>query len=251
MQTARAMFGPLRSRSGEECLSRPFFANPHPPCCGFQASASPLAGAWNRGRAFTLIELLIVAGILAILAAIALPNFMAAQARAKSARARSDLRNIATALEAYRTDSGSYPPARTYCAGMMSGVEDYNICPLELTTPVAYISTRFTDVFNRQHPYKYVHPGRGWANETFTILAIWVPRAFPSDTGISDDVPYFDEKKSPVPWAVWSAGPSGARPFDESDAAHVPVPQRTWYDPTNGAASEGVITRLGTGHISP
>ncbi|HPO08766.1 MAG TPA: prepilin-type N-terminal cleavage/methylation domain-containing protein, partial [bacterium] len=60
-------------------------------------------------RAFTLIELLIVVAIIGILAAIAVPNFINAQERAKVGRARSDVRSIVNALEMYRLDNNNYP----------------------------------------------------------------------------------------------------------------------------------------------
>jgi prepilin-type N-terminal cleavage/methylation domain-containing protein len=62
----------------------------------------------NTVKAFTLIELLIVVAIIAILAAIAVPNFLEAQTRAKVARVKNDHRTIATALESYYVDNNSY-----------------------------------------------------------------------------------------------------------------------------------------------
>ncbi len=62
-----------------------------------------------RLRGFTLIELLIVVAIIAILAAIAVPNFLEAQVRAKVSRVKSDQRSLATAIESYYTDWNRYP----------------------------------------------------------------------------------------------------------------------------------------------
>ena len=59
-------------------------------------------------KGFTLIELLIVVAIIGILAAIAVPNFLNAQLRAKVARVVSDLKAITNAMEMYRIDLNSY-----------------------------------------------------------------------------------------------------------------------------------------------
>jgi len=60
-------------------------------------------------QGFTLIELLIVVAIIAILAAIAIPNFLAAQVRSKVSRSKAELRTFATALESYQVDNNVYP----------------------------------------------------------------------------------------------------------------------------------------------
>jgi type II secretion system protein G len=68
-------------------------------------------------KGFTLIELLIVVAIIAILAAIAVPNFLEAQVRAKVSRVKSDHRSLATAIESYYVDHGTYPPNHNGPAG--------------------------------------------------------------------------------------------------------------------------------------
>ena len=88
--------------------------------------------------AFTLIELLIVVAIIGILAAIAVPNFMNAQIRAKIARTLSDIKAQATGLEEYRLDNNVYPPSN-----------EQSVPPRlkRLSTPMAYLSTVPHDVF--------------------------------------------------------------------------------------------------------
>ena len=62
----------------------------------------------KREEGFTLIELMIVIAIIGILAAIAIPQFTSYRQRGFNAAAQSDLRNAATAQEAYYTDLQSY-----------------------------------------------------------------------------------------------------------------------------------------------
>lgn len=59
---------------------------------------------------FTLIELLIVVAIIGILAAIAIPNLLQAQVRAKIARVKADMHTVVTAMELYAVDHNDYPP---------------------------------------------------------------------------------------------------------------------------------------------
>src|SRR2546427_12445123 len=67
---------------------------------------------YRRGRAgFTLIELLIVVAILAILAAVLIPNFLRARAHSYHAACQLNLQNLAAALELYYGENESYPPA--------------------------------------------------------------------------------------------------------------------------------------------
>lgn len=82
----------------------------------------------------TLIEALIIIAVIAILGAIAIPNYNTAQTRARVARTTAGMATLRAGLEAYRTDTGQFPetdwaqPVDRRGAGLH-----------RLTTPVAYV----------------------------------------------------------------------------------------------------------------
>jgi type II secretion system protein G len=213
-------------------------------------------------KAFTLIELLIVVAIIAILAAIAVPNFLEAQVRAKVSRAKSDIRNFATALEAYRVDNNLYPPTPIINDG---GLRPIRIVPNYLSTPVAFVaSASLNDVFVDVNLADFQYFGTTGQKFTFAAAGAALPlepgdagagrryyyqcnrdprraddsgRKYPGLAGNYSLSAQAEARETEGDWVLASFGPNRKRDFP------VPLNVLMPYDPTNGTISDGDIVR--------
>lgn len=109
---------------------------------------------FSSRKGFTLIELMIVIAIIAILAAILVPNFIRARAQGQLTSCKSNLKNIGTALEMYATDNlGRYPregveeKLTSDVGGQQAYLKDIPRCPSAGKSTYAYIATQNPDVY--------------------------------------------------------------------------------------------------------
>jgi prepilin-type N-terminal cleavage/methylation domain-containing protein len=174
-----------------------------------------------RGRAFTLIELLLVVGIIALLASIAIPNYLEAQVRSKVARARSDLRTIGTALGAYHVDYNSFPP--TPLESLSDRFQRLHF----LTTPVAYLGSIPPETFFEKTPEPYAYWSANLNDAMkFSPIFHYLP----------------EEGRLRGRWALFSRGPDldYEAAVEEGGGGLL-----LHYDPSNGSNSDGDIMRFG------
>ena len=211
----------------------------------------------NYYKGFTLIELLIVVAIIAILAAIAIPNFLAAQTRAKVSRAKAEMRTLATALESYDVDNNTYPPAHYILYGVFGfGWATPDLTPyylprlVPLTTPIAYITSIPFDPFN---PGIDRSSGADWSrgnnNGRFGSYVYYTSQEGDVNflnTSFNNPPTWITENSS-AKWRLASYGPIRKRYFTSSNytrEAQIGITENE-YDPTNGTVSNGFITRIG------
>jgi len=207
-------------------------------------------------KGFTLIELLIVVAIIAILAAIAIPNFLEAQTRSKVSRAKADMRSMAGALESYFVDNNAFPQCHTY--GIITRAPGETIEVLErLSTPLAYItnviikdpfklkgrlSDRTAQLLSTIEPLPI---GTDWVG----VLNSYIYQSF-SDLGRAQTTTdsFTPARLKGIAFILHSAGPDGLY----YNLGGVLANDRTaeWtinlmYDPTNGTVSRGSVFRAG------
>lgn len=217
----------------------------------------------KRLSGFTLIELLIVVAIIAILAAIAVPNFLEAQVRSKVSRVKSDQRSLATAIEAYYVDNNSYPACDISTSGHFGADKTASGSKITLagdkiqqtptfrqrgtttadgsslmtlTTPVAYVTSIFADPFADSKPvsFRYSTPQYGGAG--------WVSWSFGPDTDEGDSGPTL-AGDTPLT-AVSSINYVTDTCYSPSGQTPSAVMINFTYDPTNGTTSSGDVYRV-------
>ncbi len=183
---------------------------------------------------FTLIELLIVVAIIGILAAIAVPNFLNAQVRAKISRVQADQRNIGTALGMYNIDHNAFPDFYTFPAFAIIGVP-------ELTTPVAYMADYPIDVFENTVEGAGLPEGLKHTKMAYYNLQISTQTG-KARGGTNFGVPEYNRG---LRWGVRSIGPN--RMYDNYNIlSNQPDISTDLYDSTNGLNSSGDIWTFGS-----
>ncbi len=184
----------------------------------------------KKQYAFTLIELLIVVAIIGILAAIAVPNFLNAQVRAKISRAQSDMRNLGQAMEMYRLDQNTYPIWNQARVTGHDNAHPNEIRYYRMTTPVSYIGSVPRDPFvtfiNEADyerwgtAYDYVNNNPRWTWDHEYRISSWGPDAHNS----------------------WGGG----REFNNASQGCPDGSPLFLYNPSNGLNSYGDILWVGS-----
>jgi general secretion pathway protein G len=129
----------------------------------FRTGKRVRSSRWRDQRGFTLLELLVVLGILALLATFAAPQVLRYLGRAKSETAKLQINALASAVELYALDNGGYPAQQVGLQGLMrppAGATRWS-------GPYLKKAEGLVDPWGR--PYQYRVPGRNGSFEIFTL----------------------------------------------------------------------------------
>jgi prepilin-type N-terminal cleavage/methylation domain-containing protein len=188
-------------------------------------------------KAFTLIELLIVVAIIAILAAIAVPNFLEAQTRSKVSRVHSDLRTLATGIESYAVDNNNKYPFDWDSRGYPWKLTD------ALSTPVAYLtqSSSMNDVFRDKNNVAEDAKRYRYLNYIANFAPGWLPCPYPGPYRTRWDTTDYTagSRLGMEAFGMWKLSSSGPDKVPNTGFFATELA----YDATNGTISGGDILR--------
>ena len=119
--------------------------------------ACPRPAVNPREAGLTLVEMIVVLAIIALIAALIVPNIIGRPDQARVTVARTDLRSISAALKMYRLDNGDYP---TTAQGLAALVTKPGGEPAPANwSPGGYLAALPVDPWG--NPYVYRNPGEG------------------------------------------------------------------------------------------
>lgn len=117
----------------------------------------------RKDAGYTLLELLVVMGILAVLTAVATPQLMGYFGKAKAQSVQLQIDNIGTALELYYMENGSYPSSNT---GLKALVDAPPEAP-RWNGPYLKKAKNLLDPWGR--PYQYNYPTANGDYEVYSL----------------------------------------------------------------------------------
>ena len=202
----------------------------------------------SRRAGFTLVEILVVIGIIMLLAAILFPTFSRAQESARQASCASNLKQIYFAVKAYHADERRYPDSlmdllpegakvnggdisATSGTGYLKGGADLLTCPSDDTDPVVARSSYGALLINKD-----------------------IPATGASAADLPNFAPAADKDASQYAWNYWGYSTKGYALPTEGDAQSVatgnrslllnPLPATRVYDKTSNPIKYSLSNRF-------